>query len=74
MALNDAFKHNFQTLLDACDDENVCLMECTDKKTGEIVPVVCAVQPSGDPEHPIETVPLAKLFTGNPYEEVDPPK
>jgi len=71
--LNEAHKANFETLQKAFSQGDVCLLECIDKSTGQLVPVVCAIQPSGDAEKPIEFVPFAKMFLGNPYEEVDPP-
>lgn len=66
----DGYKPNFETLQRAgrCDD--LALAECTDVKTGARVAVVCAVQRSGDS---VEMVPLAKMFDGDPYEEVLPP-
>lgn len=72
--IGEAHKSNFETLERAFLEGDVCLMECTDKETGKPVPVICAVQPSGDEAAPIEFVPFAKLFLGNPYEEVDPPE
>lgn len=72
--LNDAHRANFETLERAFSEGDVCLLECVDKDTGKPIPVICAVQPSGDEAAPIEFVPFAKLFLGNPYEEVDPPQ
>jgi len=71
MALNESVRNNFQTLSTAFDNDNVCLLECKDQKTGEFVPVICAVHMDGD-EYVL--TPFAKMFTGNPYEEVDPPE
>jgi len=65
-------KANFETLNQATLNGDVCIMECKDKKTGERVPVVCAVNRLANGE--MEFAPLAKLFTGNPYDEVEPPK
>ncbi len=73
MAIAPYHKSNFQTLERAFDEGNVAIMECTDRATGELVPVICAVQHSGDEAAPIEMVPFARLFTGNPYDEVEPP-
>lgn len=73
MAIALHHKTNFQTLERAFDDGNVAIVECTDRATGEKVPVLCTVQPSGDEAAPIEMVPFAKLFVGNPYDEIDPP-
>ena len=70
MALKDGFKENFSTLQRAFNNGSVCLVECIDKKTKRGVPVICAVEMHGD-EYVLR--PFAKLFTCNPYEEVDPP-
>jgi len=70
MALMDGEKANLQTIIRAAATGDLALLECTDKKTGERVSVVCAVHMDG--EEYIMT-PMAKMFKGNPYEEVDPP-
>jgi hypothetical protein len=64
------YKANFETLCRAIENGDVCLMECNDAVTGKPVMVVCAVQRDGDS---FEMMPLAKLFDGNPYEELIPP-
>lgn len=69
MALPQYQKANFKTLKRAFADGNVALMECTDSH-GNTIPVVCAVQRDGDD---YIFVPLAKLFTSNPYDELNPP-
>lgn len=68
--INDAYKHNFETLLRAAANDDLCLLECTDWKTGKPIMVVCAVQPS---DEGVSFVPIAKMFDGNPYEEIAPP-
>jgi uncharacterized protein DUF6117 len=70
MALQDGVKQNFNTLSRAFNEDSVALLECTDNKTGETIPVVCAVHMEGE-EYVL--TPIAKMFTGNPYEEVSPP-
>jgi len=62
------YQHNFETLKRAFANGDVCLMECKDKATGKEVAVVCGVQRSGDGM--IDMVPMAKLFDGNPYEQL----
>jgi hypothetical protein len=47
------------------------LLECTDATTGNPVMVVCAVVQEQDGNYVM--TPFAKLFDGNPYEEVTPP-
>lgn len=62
---------NFETLLDAVNEGLVALISCIDKETQKPVAVICAVNnhEGGD----VSFVPLAKLFDGNPYDEVEPP-
>lgn len=64
------YKNNFETLGKAFDNGDVCLMECTDKLTKEKVAVICAI--FKDADGMINTVPLAKMFNGNPYDELIP--
>ena len=73
MPLPKGHRVNFQTLSRAFENDSVCLMECTDKATNKPVHVICAVQPAGQGST-IEIVPLAKMFDGNPYDEVNPPQ
>lgn len=68
--LTKAMKKNFQTILDAAEVDQLALVECTDAATGELVPTVCAVN-FRDGEY--EFVPLARLFTSDPYETLIPP-
>lgn len=70
MAISEGYKHNFQTILLAGKNEDLCIMACTDKATGKPVIVLCAAQII---DEMVEMIPLAKLFDGNPYEEVAPP-
>jgi len=66
----EGYKNNFETLKRAADHGDLCLMECRSTATGEPVMVICAVNRVRD-EYAF--VPIAKLFDGNPYEEVLPP-
>lgn len=70
MAIAEGYKANFNTLLRAVKNGDTCLMECNDAVTGKPVMVVAAIYEE-DGEH--VTVPLAKLFDGNPYEQLVPP-
>lgn len=70
MAIPDSYKDNFETLRRACMNKDLALLECQDKKTKEIVIVVCAIGQDG--EESVIT-PLARMFDGNPYEEINPP-
>ena len=65
------YKDNFDTLCQAVRNEDVCLAACIDKATGKDVSVVCAVMREANGDYIL--IPLAKLFDGNPYEEIDPP-
>jgi len=68
--MNEAIKQNFGALLTAVRNGDACLVECTDAKTGEIVVAVCAVE---EHEDEYRIIPLAKMFNGDPYEELIPP-
>lgn len=61
---------NFKTMMRAADDGNLALMECNDAKTGEPVFTVCMVGRAGNGDYVF--TPVAKMFDGNPYEELTP--
>ena len=69
--ISKGHKANFDTLRRAMLNGDTALMECTDAKTGTPIIVVCAVT-----LHEGEYVfaPFAKMFDGDPYLEVLPPK
>lgn len=67
----DGHKQNFNTMLDAAKNGDLALVECTDAKTGEIVIAVCIIVEHSDGL--IDIMPVAKMFNGNPYEELIPP-
>jgi hypothetical protein len=71
MAIAKGHGMNLDTLTRAFQQGSVCLMECTDKVTKQPVVVLCAMQRIGNE---YEMVPFAKMFDGNPYEELDPPQ
>jgi len=71
MAIPKGYKANFETMRKAFENGEVCLMECTDAKTGAMVVAVCAVQREADGDFTM--IPVAKMFDGNPYEELLPP-
>jgi hypothetical protein len=71
MAIPKGYKHNLNIICKAAANDDLCILECNDAKTGEPVIVICAAN-RGEDE--IELVPLAKMFDGNPYEEVIPPE
>jgi len=72
MAIPEGYKHNFETLCRARDDRALCIMECKDRVTGKMVVAVCAAWT--DEEGIVHMVPVAKMFDGDPYEEIDPPE
>lgn len=70
MAIPQGYRLNFETLLRASEHGALCLVECTDAATGQPAYAICAVNRDGDQ---FELAPLARLFDGNPYEELVPP-
>lgn len=62
---------SYKTLCQASSRDRLCLVECTERASGQLVYVVAAVNQVGED---IELVPLARLFDGNPYEELAPPE
>lgn len=67
----NGYKPNFETLKRAALAGDLALMECQDAKTGKKVATIVAVNRT--PDGQFEMAPLAKLFDGNPYEELNPP-
>lgn len=65
--IKDGYKQNFETILDAAANGDLALVECTDKE-GRPVITICAIYV--DEEGMYNTVPLAKMFDGNPYLEL----
>lgn len=70
MAIGKHHQANFETLKRAAHDGTLCVMECADAVTGKPVMAICAASFDGKQ---YAMVPLAKLFDGNPYEELLPP-
>ncbi len=71
MPLSAGYKQNFETLRRAIVAGDAALMECQLAATGEVVAVVCAANRLSDGG--AEFVPLATLFSGDPYTTVNPP-
>jgi hypothetical protein len=71
MALKSGDRSNFETLQRAAGNGDLALIETTDKATGKYVAVVAAVWRNEVGEY--EIVPIARLFAGNPYDELNPP-
>ena len=73
MAIPKGYKKNFETLKKAFQHKDIRLLECTDQKTGATVITICAI--NRDPyTDKYVMAPLAKMFDGNPYDELAPPK
>lgn len=70
MAIPDAFRRNFETLLRVAADGALALMECTDATTGDPRYVICAIGREGD-EYLF--TPFGHLHDGNPFEAYHPP-
>lgn len=71
MGIAEGYKANLETIQRAAENNDLALMECTDKRTKKPVVVLCAVY--RDEGGMCNMVPLAKMFDGNPYEEMNPP-
>lgn len=75
MSIPTGHKTNLSTLIKAASNGHLALVECTDAVTKKTVIAVCAISTSrganGKPDYQI--TPLAKMFDGNPYEEILPP-
>ena len=65
------YKENWKTIKEAANAEALCLLECKDRKTGATVIALCATWK--DAEGMINFAPLAKMFDGNPYDELISP-
>lgn len=73
--ITKAAESRFETLRKAIIDGDACLMVCRDRELGSPVIAVCAVNTfsgHGDSQE-LEFVPIAKIFTGNPYAELVTP-
>lgn len=71
MAIPKGYRANLNTIIAAAKNGDLCIMECTDKATGKTVITLCAAERK---DGQVQMTPLAKMFDGNPYEELDPPK
>lgn len=72
MPIADSYKANFKTLLRAGKNGALAIVECFDAKTKQPVITICAIGVV-DAHGNHGMTPLAKLFDGNPYEELIPP-
>lgn len=72
MALKPGDVTNFKTLQLADKGGDLAMIECKDQMTGEYVAVIVAMGWDAEANEYVLT-PLARMFTGNPYDEVTPP-
>jgi hypothetical protein len=71
MSLSVGQKRNFNTLRRAFRTGDAALVECQSAASGETAAVICAVNRLVDGS--FEFVPVATMFSGNPYAAVNPP-
>jgi len=71
--LSDGYTKNFETLIQAVQNQDACLLEARRKADGQTVALLCAVNPEEGPERERLFIPLAVMVEGNPYEMFDPP-
>ncbi len=71
MAIPDAYRANFDTLLRAAADGNLALLECTDAATGQPRYVVCAVAFEGEA---YAMTPFGHLADDDPFKLYRPPE
>ena len=71
MSLSVGQKRNFNTLRRAFRTGDAALVECHSAASGETTAVICAVNRL--PDGQFEFVLVATMFSGNPYEAVNPP-
>ena len=70
MTLCDDDRRNLDMLAAAFENRDIALIECQVIATGEVVPVICAVnrQPGGR----VDLVPFAELVRGDQYDRFCP--
>lgn len=71
MTIVQGHKQNFDSLMRAFRNGDVCLMECKRKSDGEVLAVICAT--TFDEDGTMTATPFAAFFNGDPYEMLSPP-
>ena len=71
MPITEGHKQNFETLRRAMLAGDAALVDCQLTATGEPAVAICAINRAEDGS--IEFVPLAMLFSDDPYRVVNPP-
>jgi hypothetical protein len=67
VAIGDSYKTNFDTILAAAENKDLCLLEVYDRLTGEPAVMLCAGFEDENGE--ANLVPLAQMCAFNPYEK-----
>jgi len=70
MAILEGYKVNLETILRAGENGDLCIMEYTERETGETAFLLCAAGWDGEG---YEITPLARMIDGNPFELFTPP-
>jgi len=74
MSLEDYDKLNFETLLEAAENGDLCVMQVRRRSDGKEIAAVCAVNHGTEgAEDEFAFIPLATMVEGNPFELFDPP-
>ena len=68
MALAKGHRTNLETITRAAKNADLAVLECQDRLTRAPVPVLVAIHQ--DDEGQFVFTPLARMFIGNPYEEL----
>lgn len=63
-------KYTFDNIIEAGKEHRLCLAACDDRKTGRKAYVLCETYVENGVTH---FNPVARLFNGNPHNEVTPP-
>lgn len=71
MNIQEGYQHNFEQLLRAAKNGDLCIAECFDAETKKPVITVCAIEEESNGE--VLLIPMAKMFDGDPFEELLPP-
>ncbi len=71
MAIEKHYRRNFQELCRAIINGDVALVECQDAETKNPVMTICVMTQNKVGE--FNMIPVAKMFDGNPYEQLIPP-
>jgi hypothetical protein len=64
-------RRNFQTLMRACEHDDVCLVSAKERATGKTVALVAAAHL--EPDGTVQLTPFAVMIDGNGFELYDPP-